>query len=205
MDEIDRIINVLDFEIDRRRSESHRPGWTKWALIGGIGTCGWLFFSELVDKTVSWSNVAVVFLGTSIVWDVFEFLIPRFRTSEKSPSSETRVILSKSLLGGIRFNVLFELIRVCVLLVMGSTVLSGGFVLLCFQLWYGTFAVIFLFGVLIFLSNSRYQLGGLRRICLPLFCFLCFLVAVWQESLELHKDLVYCIPCQVCMNGVLRC
>jgi len=149
MDEIDRIIHLLDFEIDRLRSEARQPGWTKWALIGGVGTCGWLLLSELTDKAISWPNVAVIFLVASIVWDMCVFLRSVFGISEETSASETRVILSKVFLARRRFSVLFDFVYICVLLMIGKWVLPGGFVRLCFWVWYGTFAVFCLFGVLI--------------------------------------------------------
>jgi hypothetical protein len=170
MDEIDRIIHLLDFEIDRLRSEARQPGWTKWALIGGVGTCGWLFLSELSDKAVSWPNVVVVFLVASIVWDMCQFLIAVLGISEEARSSETRVILSKTLLGRRRFSALFDLVRVCVLLSIGSKVLPSGFVRLCFCLWYGTFAVTLLFGV--FISFFEFPLpAGRAKTNLPTIVF----------------------------------
>ena len=176
MDEIDPIIDLLDFEIDRLRSEARQPGWTKWALIGAIGTCGWVFLSELADRAVSWPNVATVFLLSSIVWDVCVFLSSVLGVSEEISPSETRIILSKALFGRTRFSALFELVRVFVLLVMGSRLLPGGFLQVCFRIWYGTFAVTFLVGVLISFCELPLP-AGRAKTPFPIIVFLVLLLS----------------------------
>jgi hypothetical protein len=54
----DEFIKFLDSEISSLRSEIQRPGWTTWAILGGIAALVWLLFSEIEIGKYSVRNVA---------------------------------------------------------------------------------------------------------------------------------------------------
>lgn len=79
--EIDRVIHFLEYEINSRRSEATRPGWTTWAILGAIASLLWLMFSVLdINESISWFNIFYITFLLSISLDFF-FLLNAFLSS----------------------------------------------------------------------------------------------------------------------------
>lgn len=60
------LIELLEFEIKRIRAEESRPGWTRWALLGGLASAFWFLTLELERGAISWQNSLFFFLVLSI-------------------------------------------------------------------------------------------------------------------------------------------
>jgi len=79
--EIDRVIHFLEYEINSRRSEATRPGWTTWAILGAIASLLWLMFSVLdTSESNSWLNILYITLLLSVSFDLL-FLLNVFFSS----------------------------------------------------------------------------------------------------------------------------
>lgn len=79
--EIDRVIHFLEYEINSKRSEAMRPGWTTWAILGAMASLLWLMFSVLTaNESISWRNILYITLLLSVSFD-FLFLLIRFFSS----------------------------------------------------------------------------------------------------------------------------
>lgn len=69
------LLSYLDSEITHIRSESQEPGWTKWAIMGGLGTAFWLLFDEIEKGIFSVENISALILVLSIAYDSLSFLL----------------------------------------------------------------------------------------------------------------------------------
>lgn len=56
---------LLDAEINNLRSEIQRPGWTTWAIYGGLATLVWLLLSEIQQARYSIREVSGLLL---VIW-----------------------------------------------------------------------------------------------------------------------------------------
>lgn len=63
---VDQVLNTLDFEINRITSEDQRPGWTVWALCGGILSGLWLITEQWETGKAEVIRVMYVFLTLSL-------------------------------------------------------------------------------------------------------------------------------------------
>ncbi|MDT5271151.1 MAG: hypothetical protein QOH49_3337 [Acidobacteriota bacterium] len=61
-EEFNRIIGVLEFEIARIRVEESQPGWTTWALLGGLATTWWFLTVEIESHGADLRVIAYLFL-----------------------------------------------------------------------------------------------------------------------------------------------
>jgi hypothetical protein len=74
--EIDRVIRFLEYEINCRRAEAMRPGWTTWAILGAMASLLWLLFALLdTNRLISWQNILYLTLSLSVSFDLFFLLI----------------------------------------------------------------------------------------------------------------------------------
>src|SRR5260370_28272671 len=63
------MVKLLEFEIGHIRTEQSKPGWTKWALMGGLATTLWLLTLELEQKKIRGRHVIFLFLLLSLSYD----------------------------------------------------------------------------------------------------------------------------------------
>lgn len=59
------MLAAIDYEIAQIEDEDKRPGWSKWALHGGIATLIWLALAELGPK----SNLTII--GTTFLFGTY--------------------------------------------------------------------------------------------------------------------------------------
>ena len=64
---IERITELLNSEITFIRSEYERPGWTRWALLGGIASTIWLIMDRVEQDSFEVMNVMTLFLAFSLM------------------------------------------------------------------------------------------------------------------------------------------
>jgi len=68
-EEANRLIELLEFEIAQIRSEESRPGWSMWALLGGLATIAWLLTFQIEAGSPNPRNTVFIVLGLSVLHD----------------------------------------------------------------------------------------------------------------------------------------
>src|SRR5687768_1148215 len=71
-EDVKRLLELIDFEINRIDAEESRPGWTRWALFASVASAFWLLTIELENNAFSWKGALFVFLGLWIAYDTFK-------------------------------------------------------------------------------------------------------------------------------------
>ena len=71
-----QFIEYLDKEIDNLRNEIQRPGWTSYAILGGIAALVWTLIYCFDAGGYSLRNVAFLILGFSLLRDLLIMLFP---------------------------------------------------------------------------------------------------------------------------------
>jgi len=91
---IDRLTELLDSEIEHICSEYERPGWTRWALLGGIASIVWLIVDRVEQGSFNSTNVGTLFLAFSLVFYVLICLSNLFDSTQPDSSTEGRFRLT---------------------------------------------------------------------------------------------------------------
>jgi 5S rRNA maturation endonuclease (ribonuclease M5) len=65
----EKLLEVLDFEINRITAEQQRPGWTLWAIYGGLASSFWLLFDQWEKGTINVTGFLQLFIFFSMVLD----------------------------------------------------------------------------------------------------------------------------------------
>lgn len=65
-EEHERVVALLEFEIKQIRSAESEPGWTTWALLGGLATTLWLMAAEIEQHRASPQALSLIFLVLSL-------------------------------------------------------------------------------------------------------------------------------------------
>jgi hypothetical protein len=60
---------AIDFEIDWAANERKRPGWTEWAIYGGLAIVFWSIFSFSYSESLSLIGTAQILLTLFFVYD----------------------------------------------------------------------------------------------------------------------------------------
>lgn len=115
---IDRVLTLLDAEIEDVRSEYERPGWTKWALLGAIGSALWLIAEIVEQGGFQATNVAILFLVFSLLSDALLFLLGLLEPSQARSTGEGRFRLANRWLGMNRAALLLALGHVIAVIVI---------------------------------------------------------------------------------------
>jgi hypothetical protein len=53
----DALVLSLNSEIEKIEKDQLRPGWTRWALSGALGTCLWLLSQEVEKNLFNWHGI----------------------------------------------------------------------------------------------------------------------------------------------------
>ncbi len=68
------LCKLLDYEIEQRKEVEARPGWTPWAILGGLCTAIWLLLDTLEFRSLNLDDVSAVFLVACLSFTSFRFL-----------------------------------------------------------------------------------------------------------------------------------
>lgn len=82
-----QLLHVFETEIRRIETERTRPGWTRWALVGALGTSFWFFSLQLDQAHIDWWRVASLLLAIFIVLDLIRGLDRLLSISGESAAS----------------------------------------------------------------------------------------------------------------------
>jgi hypothetical protein len=66
----DEIIHFLDAEILSVRADIQRPGWTKWAIWGSLGTLTWILLEQLENPKHSPNIIFFLIIAGSFLFDM---------------------------------------------------------------------------------------------------------------------------------------
>ncbi|MPM14013.1 hypothetical protein SDC9_60373 [bioreactor metagenome] len=66
----DEIIHFLDAEILSVRADIQRPGWTKWAIWGSLGTLTWILLEQLENPKHSPNIIFFLIIAGSFLFDL---------------------------------------------------------------------------------------------------------------------------------------
>lgn len=72
------LLEFLGKEIDHIQAEFARPGWTNWAIIGGIATTAWLLYSEIELGSFDVNRILTLWLIFSLVFPFISMVFLRF-------------------------------------------------------------------------------------------------------------------------------
>lgn len=104
------LIDLLEFEIGRIRSDQSRPGWTTWALVGSLATMAWLLTLQLQAHAISVPSVRFLLLVFSLVCDCLCFLFPAL-LQPKDSGRNSRFDFSHALFSSSRSSLLAQAAR----------------------------------------------------------------------------------------------
>jgi hypothetical protein len=118
-----RLLSYLEFEIKRIEEEQRRPGWTRWALGGTIGSACWVVLGQIEahGAQITAGNVLFLALALGVLW---EFLVS-FRNllllGFPPPTQRVRLFRSNLLAGGRLIFFWQILSKVCLAVVAVSS------------------------------------------------------------------------------------
>lgn len=112
------LLELVDWEIDAKRAESERPGWTKWAIFGSLATVAWVFLSSLGAQGVAWRTVAVHAAGLWMLADLLQWGLRLI--GHRSPMNQT-LVLRSTVLAHSRTQLILECLRTALLLLIVVT------------------------------------------------------------------------------------
>jgi hypothetical protein len=119
---IDRLKELLDSEIEHVRSEYERPGWTRWALLGGIASIVWLITNRIEQGTFNPTNVSILFLAFSLALYVLLYLSTLCESAQPDPSTEGRFRLTNRWFALSRASLLLFLAHIISVIVIAHSV-----------------------------------------------------------------------------------
>lgn len=115
-EEFNRIIELLEFEITQIRTEESQPGWTTWALLGGLATTLWLFALEIENHGANLQTTLFLFLVFSLTLDTLKLLHRLISPSSSFLKSAFRFQSAYSQLSQTRASILLDIARSVVLI-----------------------------------------------------------------------------------------
>lgn len=154
---VERLIELLEFEVGRIRAEESQSGWTTWALLGSLATILWLLSLTLEAHTIDIRNTLLLLLGFSLLWDCLTRWLPGLIAPELSKSTP-RLQFARSVLGQARSWTLVELARSGALMAVAAMIrpFAGTAVVAAIYLFYGAYVLMCL--LVLIMSFLRWPL-----------------------------------------------
>lgn len=149
MHKTDRLIKLLDSEIERIRSDDQSPGWTTWALLAAVATIVSIFLTELDNNDPNWVHVFAVFLCMQVSMDILWLFFPRKEKDDRRQPiprfehTDSTIALARPLMCMFLIRLVF-LIYLYFLLDSPRGILMAGFIL-----WNGFLAAIVIGGLVL--------------------------------------------------------
>jgi hypothetical protein len=84
------LLKFFDSEIHRIEEQQKKPGWTRWALMGALGTCAWLASHELEISNIGWRMFSFLLLSIFITVESLRDIDSLIAFSRRSKSN-TRI------------------------------------------------------------------------------------------------------------------
>jgi hypothetical protein len=169
------LIQLLEFEINQIRAEETRPGWTVWALLGGLASAFWLLTLEIEKSSISLINIALLFLLFSLIYDCIDLIQFVIMPSAPNKASGFRYYLPRVNLSQSRLSFLVEIMRLIILIAIAAWLrqVIGHPYAYAVYLLYGIIALSCVFGLGLSLLNFPlpYSLPSGDRVTSGLYVF----------------------------------
>jgi hypothetical protein len=78
-----QLLSLLNEEISQIHKEESKPGWTIWALFGGISTCIWLFINQIEKVTPNWNTISIMIITAAFLSLALKSLSKRIQKNIK--------------------------------------------------------------------------------------------------------------------------
>jgi hypothetical protein len=117
---ITRLIDLLEFEINKYSSEEKRPGWNTWALLIGFGTVCWLGLADLEKNALDTNRVLLSSVFFFLTLESVQFFISSF-SSRRSVGDLPRFVITKGYFAQPRLQLLIKAIQYAGLLAITSS------------------------------------------------------------------------------------
>jgi hypothetical protein len=138
---IERLTELLDSEIVHIRSEYERPGWTRWALLGGIASTIWLIMDRVELSSFNVTNVSILFLAFSLLFYLFISLSTLLDSPRAGSRTGDRFRLTNRWFALSRSGILLFLAHIVVVIVTAYSVQA-------YVLWPFTVTIYVVYGLL---------------------------------------------------------
>lgn len=123
--DINGLIELLEFEIERVTEQQKQPGWTNWALAAAAAALLWTALTVVAESpTLSLAAIAYLLLTFGIAYD-FVRVLGAVVTPEVAVSPGSRFRLASDLIGRSRARVLFQIARFTGLGLIGGFLLDA--------------------------------------------------------------------------------
>jgi hypothetical protein len=144
----ERVLNVLDSEIENVRDAQTRQGWTSWGLVGGIIASLWLLSDELKSENLRIEIVAAAILIFTVLIDSLRWLIYLLWQGATPRTEPIRFRWSNEFFSGNELVFVIEILRSVGLLIVAWMLapkwwLSLGALSVAY-LWYLIMAILWL-------------------------------------------------------------
>jgi hypothetical protein len=139
--QIDRLIDLTEFEIDRIKAQSSAPGWTLWAILGAIASLLWLLSIEIENGNPSLNIVTFLMIGISLTLDWLELVGGLMVIRQLVQPTRPRFIFSNFLFGSTR-TALLQLSRYLIIFIATFWIPGNVpiWIIIAIRLVYGFFA-----------------------------------------------------------------
>ena len=118
---INRVLALIDNEIDDLRSSDAVRGWTHWAIIVAIGTAIWLLFKEIETGSFHIQNVALLYLSTSFAFYAVRLIGSPIIGSESHSESTGRIRMTNQWFAAGRLRLFAYLVHFALLTAIAAT------------------------------------------------------------------------------------
>ncbi len=172
-DELTRaeLLKALDSEINQIENATKRPGWSSWALGGGIGSLLWLALNNY-SNTSSPQSIAIIFIFGSLFLDFIVAAWIWLNTLETSKQNHNRYIFAKDNTNIAPSKLIFQIIRAILMLSL-CRYLELGYWTASLQLYFWSIIIICTLGLYLrqknALSKTRPNQTGLSNLIFLLY------------------------------------
>lgn len=117
--------DFLSSEINHLKDEMQRPGWTKWAIIGGLATLTWLTLNEFANNAlINQNNISFIVIGSVFIYNFISLLMYSLGGGPIT-KPDAKYFMSNQFIGLNRFYLLLHLLQYVVMIFLVSNLLSG--------------------------------------------------------------------------------
>ncbi|MEL1254838.1 hypothetical protein AAEO57_13690 [Flavobacterium sp. DGU38] len=104
-----QLLSFLNEEISQIEKEETKPGWTIWALFGGISTCIWLLINQIEKTAPNWNKISLMLIAIAFLGITFRIITKRLYRKNVS-SENNRFLPLKQFFESSRLSMLLSLL-----------------------------------------------------------------------------------------------
>ncbi|MHB1055756.1 MAG: hypothetical protein ACYC6B_09915 [Thermoleophilia bacterium] len=165
------MLTFLNAQISQLQADLRRPGWTRWALLGGLGTAFWVLLSVIEDSSsVSWINICGLIITGSFLTVIGTGLISMLNRQTRI-SRNTKFFSTNQLLGENRAPLVLLILWWLSIFILNA--IRTDYLLVASTLFGGVCGAILIDLIVIFISSwKKYPFPIGTTLSLPNFCIL---------------------------------